>query len=296
MIFWGKVVGFLLGWLVLGPIGGLIGFIVGSMFDRGLNAHLHQIPRNHTAEVQQAFFTATFSVMGHLAKSDGRVSKDEIRVAEHIMDRLELDQDLRKEAIRLFNQGKDYRHNLEHHLNVLYQECQDYPDLLRFFIEIQLEAALADGPLQPEEQQILLLICQRLRVSPLEFEQLMARQWASQAFHQWYSAYTGQSSDNRQYQQERTYSHRANEQYSYQQHSRQRQSTSSLHDAYGVLGISSNATQAEIKKAYRILMNQHHPDKLVSRGLPEGMIKLAQEKTQQIRAAYDLIREARGFR
>jgi DnaJ like chaperone protein len=43
-------------------------------------------------------------------------------------------------------------------------------------------------------------------------------------------------------------------------------------------------------------MNEHHPDKLASRGLPENMMKLAKEKTQQIRAAYDMIREARGFK
>ena len=43
-------------------------------------------------------------------------------------------------------------------------------------------------------------------------------------------------------------------------------------------------------------MNQHHPDKLVSRGLPEEMIKLANEKTQEIKAAYEQIKKQRGFK
>ncbi|VAW72435.1 DnaJ-like protein DjlA [hydrothermal vent metagenome] len=41
-------------------------------------------------------------------------------------------------------------------------------------------------------------------------------------------------------------------------------------------------------------MNQHHPDKLVSKGLPEEMIKLATEKSQEIRRAYDTIKKARS--
>lgn len=40
-------------------------------------------------------------------------------------------------------------------------------------------------------------------------------------------------------------------------------------------------------------MSQHHPDKLVSKGLPEEMMKLATEKTQQIKDAYDLIKQDR---
>ncbi|MBD3669355.1 MAG: DnaJ domain-containing protein [Gammaproteobacteria bacterium] len=49
----------------------------------------------------------------------------------------------------------------------------------------------------------------------------------------------------------------------------------------------------EVKKAYRRQMNQHHPDKLVSRGMPEEMVNLATEKTQEIKAAYELIMEER---
>jgi len=306
MTFFGRLIGVFLGYLVLGPLGALLGFIVGSLFDRGLKLHLYQIPREHTAAVQQAFFMATFSVMGHLAKADGRVSQQEIRAAENIMSRLELNEGMRLEAMRLFNEGKQDDFDIDRVLGLLMQECHRHHDLLRFFIEIQLEAALADGELTTEEQQILLHICDRLNFSPREFQQLWARQWASQAFHHWYQQYEhyqqyGQYDESRsgagarnQYQQ---HHYQASGAYGQRAYSRRPPtSESSLHDAYGVLGVSSSASQTEIKKAYRKLMNQHHPDKLASRGLPETMIKLAKEKTQQIRAAYDMIREARGFK
>ena len=66
-----------------------------------------------------------------------------------------------------------------------------------------------------------------------------------------------------------------------------------IREAYEVLGVTKDAPDAEVKKAYRRLMNQHHPDKLVARGLPEEMIKLANEKTQQIKEAYELVKKSR---
>jgi DnaJ like chaperone protein len=66
--------------------------------------------------------------------------------------------------------------------------------------------------------------------------------------------------------------------------------------AYDVLGIDRTASDAEVKKAYRRLMNQHHPDKLIAKGLPEEMIRIATEKTQQIKQAYEQIKTDRGMK
>ena len=71
-------------------------------------------------------------------------------------------------------------------------------------------------------------------------------------------------------------------------------SAASLRQAYAVLGVEETDSDAKIKKAYRRMMNQHHPDKLVAKGLPEEMIKLATEKTQEIKSAYELIKKERG--
>jgi DnaJ like chaperone protein len=43
-------------------------------------------------------------------------------------------------------------------------------------------------------------------------------------------------------------------------------------------------------------MNQHHPDKLVAKGLPDSMLEMAKERTREIRAAYDMIKKNRNIR
>jgi DnaJ like chaperone protein len=69
-----------------------------------------------------------------------------------------------------------------------------------------------------------------------------------------------------------------------------------LQSAYEVLDVKESVSDAELKRAYRRLMSQHHPDKLVSKGLPEEMIELAKQKTQEIRKAYEEVKEHRGMR
>jgi DnaJ like chaperone protein len=133
------------------------------------------------------------------------------------------------------------------------------------FLEIQVQEALADGSLDSKEEKLLLYICGQLRVSHFDYERLKIRVYAQQRFN------------NRSHQ--------------YQPPPRREQSN--LHDAYEVLGLAASASDAEVKKAYRRLMSQNHPDKLVAKGLPEEMMRLAKEKTQKITKAYETIQQAR---
>jgi DnaJ like chaperone protein len=259
--WWGKVIGGVSGYLLGGPWGLLIGAVLGHQFDRAAARMGGTFtPGIDHAYVQRVFFEATFSVMGHLAKSDGRVSEEEIALARQVMGRMGLSEKSRLEAITLFNKGKQPEFALDEMLERFRQACFRRRNLGQMFVEIQLHAAYADGTLNPAERGLLLRICEQLGFTALDFERLDAMIRA-----ELHAAQGGAGSKG------------------------------TLEDAYAILNIDAKAGDAEVKRAYRRLMNQHHPDKLVAKGLPEEMMKLAEEKTHEILAAYERIREARGF-
>lgn len=260
MGWWGKLIGGGLGFLMGGPLGALLGAAFGHQLDKGINQleHFQGAAPGDTERTQAAFFTAVFSVMGHIAKADGQVSRDEIRMAEHIMAQMQLSSDQRKAAIELFNQGKLNDFPLEDVLDQFRRECHRRRNLIQMFMEILITTALADGVMDQAERMAIYNIGEQLLFPSTAVDQLIHMVSAQQ--------------------------HYANEPAA---------ASATLDDAYAVLGISADASDADIKKAYRRQMSQHHPDKLVSKGLPEEMIKLATEKTQEIKAAYDQIKKAR---
>lgn len=275
MNIWGKIIGGFFGFLLAGPFGLIIGIFIGHLFDRGLTHHQGwSFSAANQSIAQQVFFDSTFLVMGHIAKLDGRVSEAEIQAARAIMNRLGLNEAMRQKAINMFNQGKLASFNLEETLQKLAQACQRNKVLLKLFVEIQMQTALAEHHLTPEKQKVLQKICQYLGFAPLNFSLFEHLFNFEQAFRQ-QSGYQ---------QQQGGYYHSS--------HSRHQLH---LKDAYAILGVSETATPAEIKKAYRKQMSQHHPDKLLAKGLPEEMIKIATEKTQNIKAAYERICAAKGM-
>lgn len=265
MSWWGKVIGGSLGFALIGPLGALLGAAIGHSFDKGLSGieSFSSFGDNSNHErVQAAFFTATFSIMGKIAKADGQVTADEIAVATQIMARMQLNPEQTTTAQRLFAEGKSENFDYRSVAQQLKAECGRRSNLLQMFMEIQLSTALADQELHQNEQQILLDIAELLGFKKSQFEQLLAMAAAQQRF-----------------------SHSAPG----QQHTHNL--ATRLRDAYQVLGVTEQHSLAEIKKAYRKLISQHHPDKLVSKGLPEEMMKIATEKTREIKDAYELIKQ-----
>jgi DnaJ like chaperone protein len=270
--FFGGAFGFMLG----GPLGAILGASLGHQFDIGMIRveNLENLSPGDQHRVQMAFFTATFSVMGHIAKSDGRVSPEEISLANRIMDKMAISGEMRVTAVNLFQQGKRADFPLNDVLAQFYKECHRRNDLIRMFLEIQIQEAFADGSLDSKEERLLLHICGQLRITQLEYQRMKMRVQAQQRF-------------NYQYQYQQQDSHQRQGQQSY------RREQSSLQDAYEVMGLKPTASDDEVKKAYRRLMSQNHPDKLVAKGLPEEMMKLAKEKTQKITKAYETIQQAK---
>ncbi|MGH8552159.1 MAG: co-chaperone DjlA, partial [Methylococcales bacterium] len=242
---------------------------LGHRFDQAAyrleDAVIEPVEWRNQLQIQKAFFRATFSIMGHLAKADGQVTRAEIDWAEKVIDSLELSPELRQAAIKLFNEGKRPDFALDKVLDQLRNDCRRKTSLLRIFIEIQIQAAFADGKLSAVEDRLLKHICRRLRFSNFEYQRIKGFFAAQQVFSEY-----GQQGSRFDCEQ-----------------------TSNIDHAYTLLGSKPSASDEEIKQAYRHLMSQNHPDKLLSKGLSEESIQLATEKTQKIRKAYELIREYR---
>jgi len=267
MNWWGKFLGGAIGYALSKSFMGVaVGVFLGHQLDRIILGKRDGIGfgRGAQEQIQATFFATTFSVMGHISKSDGQVSPEEIQLAEQVMQKMRLSKDQRKSAIENFNQGKQEDFVLDDTLEEFRKICSRKFALIQMFIEIQLQAVYADGIKQPGEEQILQHICQVLGYPNALLAQLESMLFASQRSQQ---------------------SYRANSSYA--------SSSSALEDAYKIIGVSESATDAEVKKAYRRLMNQNHPDKLISKGLPEEMMEIATNKTKEIQKVYDLISETR---
>ncbi|MCW8900339.1 MAG: co-chaperone DjlA [Gammaproteobacteria bacterium] len=267
MNFGGKLAGAFFGYLLTGGslIGALIGFYFGHLFDRGLAqgdfSSVFNTVRNK-AEIQQIFFKTVFSLLGHVAKADGHVSSEEIQAARTIMQQMRLDEAQSKRAIEFFTAGKQVEFYPDRCINEFREISHHNRALSQMLLEILIFAALADGKLDINEERILLNLSEQIGFSRQDYQRLVQMVMGQQHFHQ---SGSGQA------------------------HYQQQSTEDALKEAYAVLGVADTASDSEVKKAYRRQMNEHHPDKLVSKGMPEEMVKMATEKTQEIKAAYELI-------
>lgn len=284
MLIWGKVLGAIFGFMFGGPFGALLGMLLGHTFDTGLNnVEVINFSSTKNEQVKIEFFQATFSVMGHLARADGVVTPEEIKMATKLMDDMQLSQQQRMIAIDLFRKGKRKDFNLDLTLRNLKMVCSWRRDLLQIFMEIQFQAAYADGAIKPQEQAMLIHLCKKLGFTEIDYNRLEALYGVvSSGFYQ------GHQQD---YQQQSGYGYNNSTGY----HPGPDYSNS-LEKAYKILGVDNTISEGALKKAYRKLMSQHHPDKLIAKGLPEEMLKVATEKTQEIKTAYEQIKLAKGWR
>ncbi|HHF4074123.1 co-chaperone DjlA [Haemophilus influenzae] len=288
MNFIGKIIGVFLGWKVGGFFGAIAGLILGSIADKKLyelGSVSSSFFKKKTTR-QDLFMQTTFAVLGHLSKSKGRVTEEDIQLANQLMIQLKLDDAGRKLAQDAFRRGKESDFPIRQVIREFRIGCGQRADLLRMFLQVQVQAAFADSELHENEKEVLYVIAEELGLSRMQFEQMIAMEMAARAFTQggFYQQYQqGAYQGGYQYQQQNSGGY-------------QHASGPTLNDAYKVLGVTESDEQNKVKRAYRRLMNEHHPDKLVAKGLPPEMMEMAKEKTQQIQAAYDLICKAKGWK
>ena len=249
------------GALIGAAFAGIPGFLFGGLIGYVASVWLRQQIVGSLRVAQSALLDSTFTVMGALCKADKVVTRDEINAVEQIFRMLNLRGELRENAKAAFNRGKQPDFDLDAAVDQFAQISRGRSPLVTLFLQLQCMAVAADGRIDPAEHAMLVRVARRLGLGEADVAQLEALLRSATA-----GTPGGVPAKDR------------------------------LADAYTALGISPEASPAEIKRAYRRLISQNHPDKLASRGLPDSMRAVAEERSREINAAYDLIKEAHNIK
>ncbi len=267
MPFWGKVIGTIAG-LATGRVWiAVIGLMLGHQFDRGFADRFTKFGPDVSAErlgqLPDQFVQALFQTMGHLAKADGRVKEDEIRAARGLMHRLGLGPQQIRRAISWFEEGKQQNFPLVPTLKKIRAGSARKADARGLFVRLIMEVALSKPSLHQQERALIWTICTELDVGRVELAQLEAMLRAQRGFRRSAAG----SVDTRR-----------------------------VNAAYRTLGVDKSATNAEVKKAYRRLINKSHPDKLAARNPDAALLAEAEKRTREVRGAYELLKSRRNIR
>jgi len=251
------VIGAIIGALIGAVPGAIIGGLIGYAAGIALKRSVVGGLRN----VQSQLIDSAFGVMGALCKADRVVTRDEIKAVERIFGMLNLHGEQREQAKAAFNRGKQPDFDLDGAVDAFARISRGRGPLLQLFLQLQLMAVAADGRIDPAEHAMLVRVARRLGLGEVDVSQLEALLRAATG---------GPSTAGRAPPKDR------------------------LADAYAALGVTPDTSAADIKRAYRKLISQNHPDKLAARGLPESMRAVAEERSREINSAYDLIKAARS--
>ena len=255
-----KLIGIVAGYYFFGWWGVFFGFLLGSFIDRVRAFGSGAMNPMQNLLRQAVFIETVFISMGKLAKADGRVSEEEVAHVEQFMQKLGMTAEHRQQAIALFKKGADPEFDIEPTYKRFMAVCGHTRNLKEMLLVYLIVMALADGHFHPAEEELLMDIAGRLGYGREAFKRMM-----DMVLNQ---------------------SHFGGSQIT---------TAAALEDAYKALGVTQDSSEAEIKRAYRKLMSQYHPDKLIGQGMPEDMIKMATEQAKEIQLAYDLVKKSRNM-
>ena len=243
----------------------LVIVLVAYQFYRGFRHSVDNFERQggHVGRVSDEFVRALFGCMGHLAKSDGRVTEDEIRAARLIMHRLGLSPAQVRRAIGWFDDGKRPGFPLVQTVREVRRVSGRSVAKRTLFLRLVLEVVLAKPVLRKQERARIWEICVELDIGRVELAQLEAMIRAQKGFKR---SPAGDADAAR------------------------------VRNAYETLGVKPDASNDDVKKAYRRLMNRNHPDKIAGDNPDRAVVAEAERRTREVRGAYEMLKARRSIR
>ena len=240
MSIWGSLIGGVVGFSFAGPIGALIGSILGGKISSSRRTGFQR----SFAPPQQVFAISLIILTAKLAKADGHVSKEELiaikqklKVPDHEIDQVK----------KIFNKAKEDSLGYEPYAQQIAQIYQNNPAVLDEVINILFYIAEADGEVSNSELAMIRNIAKIFSLTDSQFEGIKESRKSSDKLN-----------------------------------------------PYVVLGCSSNDDFVTIRKKYLQLSKEHHPDILVSKGVPNEVIEESKKKMRAINSAFDKIEKMKS--
>lgn len=252
----GGTVGFMLG----GPLGAMIGGAIGAQTGGSVRVdgweRLEQArARAGAQDAQSAFLVAVISLAAKVCKADGHVSEPEVRAFDAFL------------RTNLAMPAEDRRHAAQ-----IFNQARDSAVPASAFAR-QIGAILAGQPDRLRDIVTILLQIAHADGALHRAEEDLIRSIARDM-----------GLTDRDYEQCRAFFGGGAS-----------RSAAAVDTDYEVLGVAPDAADDEVKKAYRRIAREYHPDVLQSKGLPEDFMNFAKEKLQKVNESYDRIKRQRGM-
>lgn len=242
--------------------------------------------------IREAFLTAAFRFLGYIAHCDGPVNRSEVDRLKVHMKKMNLSEAEQREALHLFKSGTAADFNTSEALQEF--RAATTPKLIQILLVHLLTMARADNYLSKKEMHALQWIARELGYKSIVFNHLlkmiyqqdqMARRYLSQHVKE------NPPQGNTQ--------HYAHNQSNNESNNKSTHYTSDhnqdLKKAYKILGVTADMTDDEIRRTYKKLASQLHPDKLMSQGLPQDHINAGTERFKRVQAAFSFIKKHRSL-
>lgn len=233
-----------------------------------------QVLRPLLAKAQAELFQRNvISMLAELAKADGQISPAEIeRIDRWLTESLALSPEDRRRAIQIFNEAKNEHRGLPFYAQELFRHFNRSPGVLAGVLEVLMSVSIADGSISPTEEKLMIQAAKIFGLSEIHYRRVRVRY--SKAG--WNPNLWGERREDPRAQ---SFGQRVEKE---------------IPHHYSVLGCSPDSSIEEIKRSYRKLAKEHHPDRLVSQGVPPGFIKVAAQRFREIQEAYELVLKERG--
>ncbi|MDH4184393.1 MAG: TerB family tellurite resistance protein [Nitrospinota bacterium] len=252
----GKITLGALGFALRGPAGAIAGALLGAIFDHAPE----EWKRIFTPSAVDDESVAEYALLGLVAFCDGGLNDEELKAFAAILDRKQVHEDARVQATAIFNIAGRSAYTLEQ-LAVSYFRLVNYEDEKLFLMmESLLEMAATDGPINRHEDRALRSTAEIFLIGRDKFASMRGR-YKTASNSGGYGA--GRPAEG-------------------------------LAKCYETLNVSPSDSDETIKKRYRKLVADFHPDKIASKELPEEFTKFANQKLAEINQAYDAICKSRG--